>query len=192
MLCAATNNAHKLDELRPLLGARFDLRTLTDIGCHDELPETSDTLEGNALQKARYVWQHFGVPCFADDTGLEVRALQGAPGVDSAHYAGPARDSAANVQKLLTALDGQPDRTARFRTVIALIDANGREHLFAGIVEGRITEAPRGTGGFGYDSVFQPDGFTETFAELPLEAKNRISHRARAVAGLVQWLTTSC
>ena len=191
-LCFATNNAHKLDEVRPLLSSRFELKTLADIDCHEELPETGDTLEANALQKARYVWEHYRVPCFADDTGLEVAALDGAPGVYSAHYAGPARDAAANVQKLLTELTGHPDRSARFRTVIAYIDPNGREWQFEGTVPGRLTEAPRGPGGFGYDPVFQPDGFAETFAELPLEVKNRIGHRGRAVAALVQWLTTRC
>ena len=194
-LCFATNNAHKLDEVRPLLGGRFELKTLGDIGCREELPETGDTLDANALQKARYVWEHYRVSCFADDTGLEVAALDGAPGVYSARYAGPARNAEANVQKLLTELTeltDQADRTARFRTVIAFIDANGREWQFEGTVPGRITEAPRGSGGFGYDPIFQPDGFTETFAELPLAVKNRIGHRGRAVAALVQWLTTRC
>ena len=189
-LCFATNNEHKLDEVRPLLGGRFELKTLADIGCHEELPETGDTLDANALQKARYVWDHYRTACFADDTGLEVAALGGAPGVVSARYAGPARDEAANLRKLLTELAGHVDRTARFRTVIAFIDANGREWRFEGTVPGRITATPRGAGGFGYDPVFQPDGFAETFAELPLDVKNRIGHRGRAVAGLVQSLSS--
>ena len=191
-LCFASNNAHKLDEVRVLLGPRFDLNSLADIGCAEELPETGDTLEANAAQKARYVWEKYGVACFADDTGLEVSALGGAPGVYSARYAGPARDAAANTEKLLTELAAHPDRAARFRTVIAFIDANGREWLFDGIVAGQITTVPRGNGGFGYDPVFQPDGYEATFAELPLVVKNRIGHRGRAVAGLIQWLTMRC
>lgn len=190
ILCFATNNAHKLDEVRPLLSSRFELKTLADIGCREELPETGDTLAANARQKARYVWEHYGVACFADDTGLEVAALNGAPGVYSARYAGPARDSAANTRKLLAELAGHPDRTARFRTVIAYIDAAGQEHLFDGIVPGRIVEEARGTGGFGYDPVFRPEGYAETFAELPLTVKNRIGHRGRAVAALAEWLAT--
>lgn len=187
-LCFATNNVHKLDEVRPLLGGRMTLHTLADIGCREELPETGATLDANALQKARYVWEQYHVPCFADDTGLEVTALVGAPGVYSARYAGPGRDAAANVQKLLTELAGHTDRTARFRTVIALVDREGQEWRFEGSVAGHITEAPRGAGGFGYDPIFQPDGFAETFAELPLEVKNRIGHRGRAVAALAAWL----
>ncbi len=184
ILCFATNNRHKLDEVGPLLSDRFTLRTLADIGCHEELPETGATLDANALQKARHVWTHYRTACFADDTGLEVRALGGAPGVYSARYAGPARDSAANTRKLLAALAGAPDRAAQFRTVIAFIDAAGREWLFEGAVTGQITLAPCGTGGFGYDPVFRPDGYAATFAELPLAVKNRIGHRGRAVAAL--------
>ncbi len=191
-LCFATNNAHKLAEVRPLLGERFNLETLAEIGCTEELPETGDTLDANALQKARYVWEHFGIACFADDTGLEVTVLGGAPGVYSARYAGPARDSGANIQKLLAELAPHPNRAAQFRTVIAFIDANGQTWQFSGTVTGHITEAPRGTGGFGYDSVFQPDGFTETFAELPLAVKNQIGHRGKAVADFVQFLTQRC
>lgn len=187
-LCFATNNAHKLDEVRPLLSGRFELKTLADIGCHEELPETADTLEGNAAQKARYLWDHYGVACFADDTGLEVAALDSAPGVYSARYAGPQRDAAANVAKLLTELGDRPDREARFRTVIAYIDPAGTLHQFDGIVTGHITTEPRGAGGFGYDPVFQPGGYAETFAELPLAEKNRVSHRARAVAAFVEFL----
>ncbi|MBG8552807.1 RdgB/HAM1 family non-canonical purine NTP pyrophosphatase [Hymenobacter guriensis] len=189
-LCFASNNAHKLDEIRPLLPAGTELLSLTDIGCRDELPETQDTLEGNARQKAEYVWEHYGVACFADDTGLEVTALDGAPGVYSARYAGPQRLAADNVQKLLQELHGHPDRSARFRTVVALVGLTPEPQLFAGEVVGHITETPQGQGGFGYDPVFQPaEGDGRTFAEMGLSEKNQISHRARAVAGLVQWLS---
>jgi len=188
-LCFASNNAHKLDEIRPLLPVGTELLSLADIGCHEELPETQDTLEGNARQKAEYVWEHYGVPCFADDTGLEVTALNGAPGVYSARYAGPQRRAADNVQKLLNELRGQPDRTAQFRTVVALVLPGGVVHEFAGMVEGVITDTPSGTGGFGYDPVFRPlEGDGHTFAEMSTAEKNRISHRARAVAGLVAFL----
>ena len=190
-LCFASNNAHKLAEIRPLLPADVELLTLAEIGCTVELPETADTLEGNAEQKARYVWEHFGVACFADDTGLEVTALGGAPGVYSARYAGPARSDEANVQKLLRELAPHPDRTARFRTAIAYLDAAGRLHRFDGIVPGQIAEAPRGEGGFGYDPVFVPEAGPRTFAEMPLSEKNRISHRARAVAKLGDYLAAN-
>jgi len=189
-LCFASNNAHKLAEIRPLLPAGLTLLSLADIGCHEELPETQDTLEGNARQKAEYVRQHYGVACFADDTGLEVAALGGAPGVYSARYAGPARSAEANLAKLLRELAGHADRSARFRTVVALALADGTTQEFAGEVAGHIGPAARGTGGFGYDPVFVPaedDG--RTFAEMSGAEKNRISHRARAVAGLLRWLT---
>ena len=188
-LCFASNNAHKVDEIRPLLPPGFELLSLADIGCHEELPETQDTLEGNARQKAEYVRQHYGVACFADDTGLEVAALGGAPGVYSARYAGPQRLAIDNVSKLLRELTGAPDRTARFRTVVAMALADGTVHEFAGEVSGRISETPRGAGGFGYDPVFAPtesDG--RTFAEMSGAEKNQISHRARAVAGLLAFL----
>ena len=188
-LCFASNNAHKLDEIRPLLPAGFELLSLADIGCHEELPETQDTLEGNARQKADYVRQHYGVDCFADDTGLEVTALHGAPGVYSARYAGPQRDATDNVAKLLRELTGAADRSARFRTVVALARADGQTHTFAGEVAGHISEAAGGTGGFGYDPVFVPaEGDGRTFAEMSGAEKNRISHRARAVAGLLAFL----
>ena len=188
-LCFASNNAHKLDEIRPLLPPSFELLSLADIGCREELPETRDTLEGNARQKADYVRQHYGVACFADDTGLEVAALGGAPGVYSARYAGPQRAAADNVAKLLRELAGRPDRTAQFRTVVALALADGRTRTFAGGVAGRIAEAARGTGGFGYDPVFVPtEGDGRTFAEMRGAEKNQISHRARAVAGLLAHL----
>lgn len=190
-LCFASNNAHKLDEIRPLLPATVELLSLADIGCTVELPETQDTLEGNALQKAQYVWDHFGVACFADDTGLEVAALHGAPGVYSARYAGPQRVAADNVQKLLEELHGASDRTAHFRTVVALVLSATEAHTFAGAVEGRINEQPQGTDGFGYDPVFEPrEGDGRTFAQMTLAEKNAISHRSRAVAGLAQFLAT--
>ncbi|GGG30856.1 RdgB/HAM1 family non-canonical purine NTP pyrophosphatase [Hymenobacter glacieicola] len=188
-LCFASNNAHKLDEIRPLLPASVELLSLADIGCQQELPETQATLEGNARQKAQYVWDHFGVACFADDTGLEVAALNGEPGVYSARYAGPQRRAADNVAKLLHELQGQPNRAAQFRTVVALVLPGGEVHEFAGAVDGLITEQVRGQDGFGYDPVFQPtEGDGRTFAQMSLAEKNAISHRARAVAGLVQFL----
>ncbi|UYZ63035.1 RdgB/HAM1 family non-canonical purine NTP pyrophosphatase [Hymenobacter weizhouensis] len=188
-LCFATNNLHKLAEVRPLLSSSLELLSLQDIGCREELPETQDTLEGNARQKAEYVWEHYRVACFADDTGLEVAALYGAPGVYSARYAGPQRSAPDNVQKLLQELQGAPDRSAAFRTVVALVGLTPEPQLFAGAVPGLITEVPRGLDGFGYDPVFQPnEGDGRTFAEMTLAEKNTLSHRARAVAGLVSYL----
>jgi XTP/dITP diphosphohydrolase len=190
-LCFASNNAHKLDEIRPLLPSTIELLSLNDINCHEELPETQDTLEGNARQKAEYVRQHYGVACFADDTGLEVAALNGEPGVYSARYAGPQRLAEDNVAKLLQELTGAADRAAQFRTVVALAGADGTMHEFAGAVDGHITEEARGAGGFGYDPVFVPtEGDGRTFAEMTGAEKNRISHRARAVAGLVAFLNS--
>jgi XTP/dITP diphosphohydrolase len=185
LLCSG--NPGKLAELKALLPARFELITLAEAGLPDELPETGDTLEHNALQKARYARERTGLACIADDTGLEVRALDGAPGVHSARYAGPAKDPRANMEKLLAELAIATDRHARFRTVIALIDDAG-EHLFEGTVEGTITDRPRGTGGFGYDPVFLPEMSDLTFAELPLKQKNAISHRGRAVWKLAMFL----
>lgn len=191
----ATNNAHKLEEIRAILGHSHDILSLNDIQCHADIPETADTLEGNALQKARYVWDHYHLSVFADDTGLEVDALGGAPGVYSARYAGGAgHDSEANMAKLLRELHGHTDRTARFRTVIALIlaDASDKgfsEHLFEGKVEGRIATERQGSEGFGYDPLFVPDGYDESFAQLGTAVKNRISHRARAVARLTDFLS---
>lgn len=176
----ATNNAHKLEEVSQILGDRFHLTTLREAGITEDIPEEQETLEGNALQKARYVYGKTGADCFADDTGLEVAALGGAPGVYSARYAGPGHDSAANMAKLLEQMEGVADRSARFRTVIALI-LDGREYLFEGEVRGRITTGAAGCGGFGYDPVFMPEGADITFAEMPAEAKNAISHRGRAV-----------
>jgi XTP/dITP diphosphohydrolase len=188
-LCFASNNEHKLEEIRALLPPGFTLLSLADINCQEELPETQDTLEGNARQKAEYVRQHYGVACFADDTGLEVAALNGEPGVYSARYAGPQRRAEDNVAKLLQELAGQADRSAQFRTVVALAAADGSVHEFAGAVAGRIIETPRGSGGFGYDPVFEPsEGNGRTFAEMSNQAKNQISHRARAMAGLLTFL----
>ena len=189
-LCFASNNAHKLDEIRPLLPAGWQLLSLADIGCREELPETQPTLEGNAHQKAQYVFDHYGVACFADDTGLEVEALGGAPGVYSARYAGPQRAAADNVAKLLRELGPEPNRRARFRTVMALVRGPHDQHTFSGAVAGTIAAASIGRGGFGYDPVFVPtEGDGRTFAEMTLAEKNLLSHRARAVAGLVAHLT---
>ena len=190
-LCFASNNVHKLDEIRRLLPTAVQLLSLGDIGCHEELPETQPTLEGNARQKAQYVFDHYGVSCFADDTGLEVDALGGAPGVYSARYAGPQRESVDNVAKLLHELATQPDRRARFRTVVALVLPSGEVHEFSGEVGGTIAGQPVGSRGFGYDPVFVPtEGDGRTFAEMTLDEKNLLSHRARAVEGLVGFLTT--
>lgn len=189
----ATNNAHKIEEMRDILGVGVVLLSPADIGCHDDIPETADTLEGNALMKARYVSEHYGVDCFADDTGLEVDALGGAPGVRSARYAGDGHDSQANRSKLLREMEGIDDRRARFRTVIALVRRHGEstvERTFCGEIEGTIARQERGDGGFGYDSLFIPEGYDRTFAELGDETKNKISHRARAAARLAQYLYT--
>lgn len=185
-LVFATNNAHKLQEVAAMLGSEYELFSLSDIGCSEDIPETADTFSGNALQKARFVREHYGYDCFADDTGLEVTALGGDPGVRSARYAGN-HDSEANMTKLLAALDGKEDRSAQFRTVIALL-LNGEEHLFEGIVTGHISRQRQGNGGFGYDPIFVPDGYTESFAELGMDVKNSISHRGRAVRKLVEFL----
>lgn len=179
----ATNNAHKLEEIRAILGEDFQVLGLSDIGCNEDIPETADTLEGNAEIKARYVKEHYGYDCFADDTGLEVDALGGAPGVYSARYAGPGHDSAANVALLLKNLEGKSDRAARFRTVIALVEGD-KITLVDGVVEGRIIDELRGDNGFGYDPIFVPEGYDKTFAEMDSKEKNSISHRARATAGL--------
>ena len=187
MFVFATNNIHKLREVTEIISDSFRIAGLSDIGCLEDIPETADTLEGNALLKARYVKDNYGYDCFADDTGLEVEALGGAPGVYSARYAGPAHDSQANMQKLLQQMKGLANRKARFRTVIAFIQGE-KEYLFEGIIDGQITESPRGSNGFGYDPVFVPDGYTETFAELNETAKNAISHRAIAVQQLAGFL----
>ncbi len=183
----ATNNRHKLEEVGAILGPGWELVTPASLGITEDIPETADTLEGNALQKARYIYERTGLDCFADDTGLEVAALGGAPGVRSARYAGDHHDFDDNNRLLLGNLEGAADRSARFRTVIALI-LGGEEHLFEGRVEGRIIDEYRGTGGFGYDPVFAPEGSRKTFAEMPAAEKNAISHRARAVEKLNQYL----
>ena len=190
----ATNNAHKLEEIREMLnGTGVEILSLgdIDIGCHDDIPETAPTIEGNALQKARYIYDKYGMSCFADDTGLEVRALGGAPGVYSARYAGgPGHDSEANMAKLLDELRPFTDRKARFHTAICLILENASQPaVFEGVVSGEITTERHGSEGFGYDPVFRPDGYAETFAQLGHEVKNKISHRALAVRKLVDYLT---
>ena len=184
----ATNNAHKLEEVKAIVGAKIEILSLKDIGCQADIPETADTLEGNALLKARFIYETYHLDCFADDTGLEVEALNGAPGVYSARYAGDAHNSEANMRKLLQELEGVENRRARFRTAFALI-LNGKEHLFEGIVNGHITPVRHGTSGFGYDPVFVPDGYTQTFAEMGDALKNKISHRARAVKALCDYLS---
>ncbi len=186
-LVFVTHNRHKVEEVQAVLGASFQLLTAAEVGIVEEIPETQPTIEGNALQKVRYLHDRTGLACFADDTGLEVEALQGAPGVRSARYAGEHASYADNNALLLRSLEGQPNRRARFRTVIALI-INAREHLFEGTIEGVITTEPHGAGGFGYDPLFIPDGYTTTFAELSPEEKNAISHRGRAVAKLATFL----
>lgn len=184
----ATNNPNKLREIREILGSRFEVVSLSEIGCHDDIPETGATLEANALQKAQYIHDHYGLDCFADDTGLEVDALGGAPGVHSARYAeGTDHDSEDNMQRLLRELAGRDDRQAHFRTVIALI-MDGQTRLFEGRVDGRIDTERHGQGGFGYDPLFIPDGYNDSFAVLGEETKNRISHRARAVQQLAAYL----
>lgn len=186
-IVAATNNQHKISEIRPLIEPDFRILSLEDIGCTEELAETRDTLEGNSLQKAAYIYSRFQLPCFADDTGLEVEALNGAPGVFSARYAGEQKNSEDNIALLLKNLTGIPNRKARFRTVITLIGLDGT-HTFEGIVNGVILETKRGVAGFGYDPVFQPEGYTKSMAEMTLEEKNQISHRGIAVRGLISFL----
>ena len=187
-LVFASNNAHKLSEIRAILGDRIEIISLSDLQCHAEIPETADTLEGNALIKARYVWEHYGLYCFADDTGLEVEALGGAPGVYSARFAGEHASFEDNVSLLLERLSGvAAPRRARFRTVIALIDEYGT-HFFEGSVDGEITLERSGDHGFGYDPIFRPEGREETFAQLTEQEKNSMSHRGRAVQQLVRYL----
>lgn len=184
----ATNNRHKLDEVRQIVGSDIEIMSLADIGCAVDIPETSATIEGNAMQKCRYVSEHYGCDCFADDTGLEVEVLGGAPGVMSARYAGGAgHDSAANMALLLRNMHGADNRSAQFRTVIAL-SLGGEYHTFEGIVRGKILETPAGAGGFGYDPVFVPEGWTKTFAEATEEEKNAESHRGRAMRKLIEYL----
>ena len=186
-LVFATNNRHKLEEVRDILGSGVEVLSLSDIGCNDDIPETADTLQGNALIKARHIYNKYNVSCFADDTGLEVEALGGAPGVLSARYAGDGHDSEANMQKLLQNLTGESNRNAQFRTVIALI-IDGEEILFDGIVKGVITDKKMGDSGFGYDPIFIPEGYNESFAQMSSEEKNSISHRYRATKKLNDYL----
>lgn len=186
-LIFATNNAHKLIEIKEAIHKAIDIKGLSEIGCAEDIPETADTLEGNALQKARFVFDKYGLDCFADDTGLEVEALGGAPGVYSARYAGEGKSFDDNMNKILDALQGIENRRACFRTVIALI-LQGKEYFFEGKICGQILTEKHGIGGFGYDPLFQPEGYTLTFAEMPLEEKNRISHRGLAVQKLSAFL----
>ncbi len=189
-LVFATNNQHKLQEIKQLLGDSFGLLNLNDIGCEDEIPENQDTLEGNAAEKSFYIFNKFGLNCFADDTGLEIEALNGEPGVYSARYAGEERNSVNNMDLVLAKLDKIKNRKARFRTVISLV-IDGHEIQFEGIVDGCILEEKRGNSGFGYDPIFQPDELNLSFAEMPLDEKNKISHRGRAVQKLVEYLIHS-
>lgn len=187
-LCFATNNPHKLQEIQAILGDSFELLSLKDINCTEELPETGSTIEANSLEKAQYVYDHYQVDCFADDSGLEVDALNGEPGVDSAHYAGPQRSHADNINLLLQNLGNQTNRNARFKTVITLVQ-NGEVHQFEGTIDGKILTSKKGMEGFGYDPVFMPEGFDRTFAEMSLDEKGQISHRARAFQKLITFLS---
>ena len=187
-LVFATNNAHKLEEVAAILGDQVELLSLNDIGCQTDIPETAETLEGNALLKSSYIYKNYHLDCFADDTGLEVEALNGAPGVYSARYAGgEGHDAQANMLKLLHELDGKENRKAQFRTAISLI-LDGKEYLFVGVIKGEIIKEKRGDSGFGYDPVFMPEGYDRTFAELGNDIKNQISHRALAVQKLCEFL----
>lgn len=187
-LVFATNNAHKLEEVAAILGDQVELLSLNDIGCQADIPETAETLEGNALLKSSYIYKNYHLDCFADDTGLEVEALNGAPGVYSARYAeGEGHDAQANMLKLLHELDGKENRKAQFRTAISLI-LDGKEYFFEGVIKGEIIKEKRGDSGFGYDPIFKPEGYDQTFAELGNDIKNQISHRALAVQKLCEFL----
>jgi XTP/dITP diphosphohydrolase len=186
-LVFASNNKNKILEIQSILNGSIKILSLEDIGCHVDIPETADTIEGNAILKADYVTKNYGYDCFADDTGLEISALNGEPGVYSARYAGEQRNSDDNMNKVLNALIGSSNRNAHFKTVIAL-NINGKQHLFTGIAEGKITHDKKGTEGFGYDPIFQPEGYEKTFAELPLSVKNEISHRGKATQQLIDFL----
>ena len=185
----ATNNAHKLEEVTAILGNRIELLSLKDINCHVDIPETADTLEGNALLKAQYIFEHYQMDCFADDTGLEVEALNGEPGVYSARYAGDGHNAEANMLKLLHNMEGMENRKAQFRTAFALI-IDGKEHLFEGVIKGEIIKSRRGNSGFGYDPIFVPEGYSQTFAEMGNDLKNKISHRAIATNKLCKFLNS--
>ena len=188
-LVFATNNPHKLEEIKKAVGDNFKILSLKDIHCADDIPETANTLEGNASQKSFYVYNKYNKNCFADDTGLEIEALNGKPGVYSARYAGPGHDHEKNMDKVLSELRNTKNRKARFKTVISLI-INGEENLFEGIVEGSILAERHGKAGFGYDPIFQPEGYNKSFAEMDLDEKNKISHRGRAVRKLVKYLNS--
>lgn len=187
-LVFATHNEHKFREVKALLPNHLELLSLNDIDCHEEIPETAETIEGNAILKVEFVNRHFGLNCFADDTGLEIDVLNGAPGVYSARYAGISKSSEANMQKVLENMEGSLDRSARFKTAIALT-LNGNQNLFLGICEGTILKAPRGVGGFGYDPIFQPTGYDQSFAEMSLTQKSDISHRGKAMQQLIEYLS---
>ncbi|MCW3785117.1 non-canonical purine NTP diphosphatase [Plebeiibacterium sediminum] len=189
-LVFATNNLNKLTELQNIITDSIVLKCLSDINCKEEIPETGDTLEDNASQKSTYIYSKYKINCFSDDTGLEIEALNGAPGVYSARYAGEDKDAKKNMTRVLQELNGIKNRKARFRTVISLI-IDGKEHQFEGVVNGQITEIESGKEGFGYDPIFIPDGYTKTFAELSLDEKNKISHRGNAVKKLVKYLNTN-
>lgn len=186
-LVIASGNQHKIKEIFEILEGQYPVVSMQDIGCQEDLPETMDTIEGNAVQKADYLYEHYQVDCFSEDTGLEIHALNGQPGVKSARYAGDNRDSEANIDLVLDQLLDQSDRSARFRTVIALW-LDGNRYTFEGIVAGSITTERKGTGGFGYDPIFLPDGYDQTFGEMPDELKNKISHRYKALMELKKFL----
>jgi len=186
-LVFATNNSHKLRELQQILGNHFELKSLTDIGCFEDIPEESPTIEENSMDKAVYVFEKYGKNCFADDTGLEIEALDGRPGVISARYAGEEKDMNKNIEKVLLELKDQSNRKARFKTVISLI-IDGKKYQFEGLVYGKIINDKLGDGGFGYDPVFMPDGYDNTFAQMAADEKNKISHRGIAVQKLVEFL----
>lgn len=189
-LVFASNNKNKIAEIQSMLPESIKILSLEDIDCLEDIPETADTIEGNAILKADYVTQKYGYDCFADDTGLEVNALNGEPGVYSARYAGEQKNADDNMDKLLDALKNEENRNAQFKTVITL-NLNGKQYLFTGIAKGEITLAKTGTNGFGYDPIFKPENFDKTFAELPLETKNTIGHRGKAVQQLIDFLTTT-
>lgn len=189
-LVFATGNSHKLQEVQGLFKEGFALSCLKDVNITEEIPETADNLVDNALQKAWYVYKKCGIPCFADDTGLEVEALDGAPGVYSARYAGEQKDSKLNMLLLLKNMTGKENRNARFRTIIAYIDENAQEHIFEGEIRGKIIENMAGENGFGYDPIFVPEGYDKTFAQLSSETKNKISHRARAMEKFLSYINS--
>lgn len=189
ILCFATNNQHKIQEVAQLLGDNFKIVSLQEIGCHEELKEEQSTIGGNSLQKAKYVFDRYHVPCFADDSGLEIEALGGEPGVHSAYYSG-SRDFDANIQLVLHKLGGITHRKAQFKTVITLITADTQQQ-FTGLLSGSIIQEKKGTNGFGYDPIFVPDGHAKTLAQLTLQEKNKISHRSQAVKALINFLATT-